>query len=252
MANRDEIVSYCDGLLQPELFKDYCPNGLQVPGRREVSRIVSGVSATLELFEAALGRGADMVLAHHGVFWGNTQAALGEQQAARLRALLTNEISLVAYHLPLDAHAEIGNNALLCELLGLERAEPFSSYNGGPIGWVGRPPQPLTPDELESRIADKLGRDPLFFKHGPDEIASVGIISGGAASNFPDAITAGVDAFLTGEPREPAMAESREAGIHFVAAGHYATETLGIQALGDKLAAEFSIPHDFIDLPNPI
>jgi dinuclear metal center YbgI/SA1388 family protein len=252
MADRDEIVRFCDALLQPGEFKDYCPNGLQVPGRRAVTRIVSGVSATLELFEAALEREADMVLAHHGVFWGNTQDALTEQQAARLRALLTNEISLVAYHLPLDAHAEIGNNALLCELLGLERAEPFSSYNGGPIGWVGRPPEPIAPGELEARIAERLGRDPLFFKHGPDAIASVGIISGGAASNFPDAITAGVDAFLTGEPREPVMAESREAGIHFIAAGHYATETLGIRALGDKLATELHLTHEFIDLPNPI
>lgn len=252
MPTRDEIVRHCDELLRPEEFKDYCPNGLQVPGRAEVRRIVSGVSATLELFEAAVERDADMVLAHHGFFWGSTQDALSEQQAARLRALLTNQISLVAYHLPLDAHAEIGNNALLCELLGLEKSEPFSSYNGGPIGWVGRSPSPLAPDELEARIADRLGRPPLFFKHGPNQITTVGIISGGAASNFPDAVTAGLDAFLTGEPREPVMAESREAGIHFIAAGHYATETLGVRALGDRLASEFAITHEFVDLPNPI
>ncbi len=252
MASRDEIVRFCDDLLGPQGFNDDCPNGLQVPGRADVTRVVSGVSATLELFEAALEGEAGMVLAHHGVFWGNTSAALSAQQAARLRALLANDISLVAYHLPLDAHPEIGNNALLCELLGLEKSEPFSSYNGGPIGWVGRAPEPLAPDELEARIADKLGRPPLFFKHGPDQITTVGIISGGAASNFPDAVAAGLDAFLTGEPREPVMAESRESGIHFIAAGHYATETHGIRRLGDLIAAKFNIAHEFIELPNPI
>jgi dinuclear metal center YbgI/SA1388 family protein len=252
MAGRDEILAYCDELLQPEQFKDYCPNGLQVPGATDVTKVVSGVSATLELFEAAHERGAQMVLAHHGIFWGSTQEALSEQQAARLRILLANDLNLVAYHLPLDAHPQVGNNALLCDLLGLERSEPFSSYNGGPIGWVGRPAEPLAADDLESRITQQLGRAPLFFKHGPDPITSVGVISGAAASNFSDAVAAGLDAFLTGEPREPVMADSREAGVHFIAAGHYATETLGIKRLGELLAAEFGVAHEFVELPNPI
>lgn len=239
-------------MLQPTDFQDYGPNGLQVPGSSEVTRIVSGVSATLELFEHAAATGAEMVLVHHGIFWSNASVALSDQQAARLRALLTNNINLVAYHLPLDAHAEIGNNTLLCDLLELQRAEPFGIYNGKSIGFVGRPAAPISPDELEQRITEKLGRAPLFLKHGPSQITSVGIISGGAASNFGDAIAAGVDAFLTGEPREPVMADSKEARIHFIAAGHHATETHGIRRLGELLANQFNVEHEFMDISNPI
>lgn len=252
MAERDAILSYLDDLLQPAGFTDYCPNGLQVPGRETLEKLVTGVSATLDLFEAAAQRGAGMVLAHHGIFWHGNPESLTLPQARRLKLLLNERISLVAYHLPLDAHAETGNNALLCKALGLEPAEPFAEHRGNTIGWIGTSETAFGAGELRDRIESATGREPLFFEHGPAEIRRVAVVSGAAAGNLADAIDAGADAFVTGEPAERVMAESREAGIHFVAAGHYATETFGVRRLGELIAARFGIEHEFIDLPNPV
>lgn len=252
MARRDAIIEYLDGLLTPADFSDYCPNGLQVPGRAEVEMVVTGVSATLELFEAAADRGAGMVIAHHGIFWDGNPVALTAPQARRLKLLLGQDISLAAYHLPLDAHAEVGNNALLCDALGLARNEPFGLHRGNAIGWIGRADPPLGVDDLTRRVANSTGREPLVFEHGPAEIRRVAIVSGAAAGHLAEAVAAGADAFITGEPAERVMAESRENGIHFIAAGHYATETFGVKRLGGLLAERFGVTHEFLDLPNPI
>lgn len=252
MAHRDSILDFIDELLSPAEFADYCPNGLQVPGREQISKVVTGVSATLDLFQAAVDRGADMVIAHHGIFWNGNPEALTEPQARRLRLLLGADLNLAAYHLPLDAHAEIGNNALLCRELGLEPTNRFAEHRGKSIGWIGECVEPIRPAALRDRIATATGREPLFFEHGPERIHKVGVVTGGAANHLADAIAAGADAFVTGEPAERVMAESREAGIHFAAAGHYATETFGIRRLGDLLAERFGVAHQFVDLPNPI
>jgi dinuclear metal center YbgI/SA1388 family protein len=252
MASRDEIVSFCDQLLQIGAFEDYGPNGLQVPGAEEVSKVAAGVSANLAFLEAAVESGAQLAIAHHGLFWEGDSRALTQLLAGRLRVLLDSGLSLAAYHLPLDAHPEIGNNALLCAGLGFAQAGRFSELRGQPIGVIGRSDEGVEPDELRGRVSELVGREPLAFDTGPERVRSIGIVSGGASGQIHDAIAAGLDAYLTGEPSEPAMADAREGGIHFLAAGHYATETFGVRRLGELVAERFGIKHEFIDVPNPI
>jgi dinuclear metal center YbgI/SA1388 family protein len=253
MAGRDEVIAFCDELLDAGSFDDYCPNGLQVPGVAEVDKVVTGVSAHLELLERARDAGAQLVLAHHGLFWDFLPRALSEQMAARLRTALEAGISVAGYHLPLDADREIGNNALLCDGLGFEPdPEPFAEVRGRAIGVVGRRTEPLAAAELFAAVSELLGREPLLFDAGPAEVRSIGIVSGAASSQLGDAAGRGLDAFLTGEPAEHAMADAREAGLHFIAAGHYATETLGIRRLGELVAERFGIEHEFVEVPNPI
>jgi dinuclear metal center YbgI/SA1388 family protein len=249
---RDELIAFLDDLLDSQGRPDYGPNGLQVPGAEEVELVVTGVSAHRELFEQAAAAGAQLVLCHHGMFWGEEAGPITEQLKARLKLLFDNDISLAAYHLPLDAHPEVGNNALICEGLGLERQAPFGEAKGAPIGWVGTAADPLSIDELVERSAALFGSPPLVFDSGPAEIRRVGIVSGGGSSILDEAIALGLDAFVTGEPTEHVMADAREGGIHFLAAGHYASETFGIRRLGDLLAERFDVEHRFIEVPNPI
>ena len=254
MANLEEIVNFCDELLDAQAFEDYCPNGLQVPGREEVRTIVSGVSASRELFERAAELDADLILAHHGLIWGRTPTVIDRAAKARLELLFSRDCSLLAYHLPLDGHAEIGNNALLAAAIGCERQQPFGQLGAKTIGVAGfLAGDGIRIDELASRTAAACGdRQSLVFDGGPDQIKSVAIVSGAGSSYLDDAIRAGFDAFITGEPAERVMNESREGGIHFIAAGHYATETLGVQRLGELIAERFGVSHEFIDVPNPI
>lgn len=250
MAATSAIVDHLDQLLDSRSFPDYGPNGLQVPGSESVSHVVTAVSATHELFELALTRGADCVLVHHGLFWGDA-GALSRVQAERLRVLLANNLNLIAYHLPLDAHRAIGNNALLIQALGMRVGEPLGDYKGRSIGFVGES-APTTGGQLAQTISQKLEREPLHLDHGPREIRRVGVIAGSAPDYIEAAAAAGCDAFITGEPAERVNSMAKELGIHFYAAGHHATEKLGIQALGDELAAKFDVRHEFIDIPNPI
>jgi len=259
VAARDEIIEFLDDLLDADLFSDYAPNGLQVTGSPEVAVVVTGVSAHLELFVRAAALRAQLVLCHHGLFWNKQPLVVDERRKARLKELFASDMSLAAYHLPLDAHAEVGNNALICEALGLTRGDPFGEAGGRPIGWVGRAPEPLPAQEFVERcmrVFEMKGegweRVPLVYGDGPETVSRVGVVSGGGAGMLADAVVAGLDAFVTGEPSEPAMAEAREAGIHFVAAGHYATETFGIRRLGDLVAERFGVEHRFVDVPNPV
>jgi dinuclear metal center YbgI/SA1388 family protein len=252
MAHRDEIVAYLDELLEIGSFTDYGPNGLQVPGAEEVSLVVTGVSAQRELFERAAEAGAELVLCHHGLFWDFHPRAIGPAMKARLKTLFDADISLAAYHLPLDAHAEVGNNALICGLLGLERSEPWAEFKGRSVGYVGRSSEGIPFDELRRRCAEAFGQEPFVWDAGPEIVHSVGIVSGGAQGSFHEAIAHGVDAFLTGETAEHVMAEAREAGVHYIAGGHYATETFGIRRLGELVAGRFGVEHRFVDIPNPI
>jgi dinuclear metal center YbgI/SA1388 family protein len=241
-----DLIGHLDALLNPAAFNDYGPNGLQVPGKAEIRTVVTGVSASVDLFERAAEQDADLVLVHHGLFWGAT-GPVDAQLKRRLELLFETDMALAAYHLPLDAHPEVGNNALLAQAIGATDPQPFVG-----IGIRARLPA-ISPDDLRARVREATGgREPLAFMAGPDTVTTIGIVSGGAAKHLDDAIAAGLDAFVTGEPREPAMNDAREAGIHFLAAGHYATETFGVRALGERLAAEFGIRHVFADVPNPI
>jgi dinuclear metal center YbgI/SA1388 family protein len=252
MARRDEIVAHLDELLEIGSFSDYGPNGLQVPGAEEVTLVVTGVSAQRELFERAADAGAELVLCHHGLFWDFHPRALGQGMKQRLKVLFDADISLAAYHLPLDAHPEVGNNALICELLGLERSERLAEFKGRSIGLVGRSAEGISFAELRRRCADAFGQEPFVWDAGPDTVHSVGVVSGGAQGAFHEAIAHGVDAFLTGETAEHVMAEAREAGVHYISGGHYATETFGIRRLGEIVAEKFGVQHRFVDIPNPI
>jgi dinuclear metal center YbgI/SA1388 family protein len=252
VAARDEIIAFLDELLDAQGFPDYGPNGLQVPGTEEVEVVVTGVSAHRELFERAAEAGADLVIAHHGLFWDFHPRTVSPAMKERLRILFDADISLAGYHLPLDAHPEVGNNALICATLGLERAEPFGEHRGRSVGFVGRSAEGIAFTELRARCTRAFGREPFVWDTGPETVHSVGIVSGGAASSFGEAVALGLDAFLTGEPAEHVMADARENAIHFIAAGHYATETFGVRRLGELVAERFGVEHRFVDAPNPI
>jgi dinuclear metal center YbgI/SA1388 family protein len=252
MAHITDILSTLEALLKPGDFDDLGPNGLQVPGAQEVTRVVTGVSARRELHERAVELGAQLVLVHHGLFWKFHPTGLTPLLAERLRPLFKHDINLVGYHLPLDAHPEVGNNALICSALGLEQGEPFGDHRGRPVGFVGRSSEGVAFDELRGRCEAAFGQEPFVWDSGPDVVHTIGIVSGGAASSFGEAIARGLDVFLTGEPAEHVMADARESRTHFIAAGHYATETFGVRRLGELVAERFGVEHHFVDLPNPI
>lgn len=253
-ATTADILTFCDRLLEPGRFRDYAPNGLQVPGPEHVHTVVTGVSAHAELFEAAVAEDADLVLAHHGIFWKGAPLGITPALKRRLQLLFDADIALAAYHLPLDGHPEIGNNALLADALGCVAHTPFGDHEGTAIGVAGDfGAGGVTPAELVSRVREAcFGREPLAFLEGPETIRRIGIISGAAIDYVADAVAAGLDAFLTGEPAERVMAIAREEGIHVFAAGHYATEVRGIRRLGELIAQEFGVRHVFVDVPNPI
>jgi dinuclear metal center YbgI/SA1388 family protein len=247
MAQRDEIVAFCDELLDVGSYPDYGPVGLQVVGASEVRKIVCAVSASRELFERAAEAEAQLVLVHHGLFWEKDSRVVGPILRGRLRALFDGDLTLLGYHLPLDAHPEIGNNANLCRELGVEPERRFTDWGfGGPLA------APVPASEFASRVQEVVGRMPLVFSYGPEEVRRVAIVSGRAGRYLADAVAEGYDCFLTGEADEPTKHLAKEAGIHFVAAGHYATETSGVQALAARIAERFEVSWEFVDLPNPV
>lgn len=252
-AQAADILADLDRLLEPERFDDYGPNGLQVPGAAHVETVATGVSAHLELFERAAAEHAQLLIVHHGIFWGAGTSVVDAQLKRRLQVLFDADIGLAAYHLPLDAHRQLGNNALLARALGAEAIEPFALHRGEPIGFVAQ----LAGDGIElgalvERVHAVTEHKPLVFDFGPRQIARVAIVSGGGSDFIADAAAAGADAFLTGEPTERVMAHARELGLHYLAAGHYATETFGVRALGEQVAERFGVRHVFLDVPNPI
>jgi dinuclear metal center YbgI/SA1388 family protein len=249
------IISALDELLTPAAFQDMGPNGLQVPGPDEISTVLTGVTASRDLTERAVAEGAELVLVHHGLFWDFHPTGLTPVLAERLRPLFKHDIALAGYHLPLDAHPEVGNNAILAERLGCERHEPFGDLAppSPPIGRAGTfAGDGIPAAELFERVREVTARVPTVFDAGPERVRRIGIVSGSAAKLLPQAVELGLDAFLTGEPSENVMADAREAGIHFIAAGHYATETFGVRRLGELLAEHHGIVHEFVDIPNPV
>lgn len=249
---RDELVAYLDRLLDVDRGGDVCPNGLQVEGADAIDRLVTAVSACREVFERARDDGAQAVLVHHGIFWRGDPPELVGFRKRRVAELFAGDLNLLAYHLPLDRHAEIGNNILAVRRLGLTDIERFGEYEGAWIGYRGRLEVPLGAGELASRCAEIFGQEPELFGDRAQPIASVAVVSGAAQRELYTAIDLGIDAFVTGEASEWVMNVARESGVTYVAAGHYATERLGIQALGEHVAERFGIAVDFVDVPNPV
>lgn len=246
-AQRDEIIRFANELLEVHRFPEYGTPGLQVVGADEVTKVACGVSSSKELFERAAAAGAQLVLVHHGLFWRNEPVWIDRRQRGRLETLFAADISLAAYHLALDAHPELGNNALLAEALGVVVERPFAE-----VGQGGHLTEPLGIEELTARIRTTLDREPLVFPHGPERIERVAICSGGAGRYLIDAAHEGYDLLLTGEPEEPSLQTARELGIHFVAGGHDATERLGVQALARRLAERFDLEWEFVAIENPV
>ena len=248
MARREEIESHLAALLAVDRFKDYGPNGLQVEGRADVLRLVSGVTASLALIEAAVADGADAILVHHGLFWRGQDGRITGWLRRRLALLLAHGINLYAYHLPLDGHAELGNNAQLGLRLGLLADGRFGEQD---LGFIGAPAAPTDALALAERIGTALGRTPLLLPGDGRPLRRVAWCTGGAQGFFEPAIAAGADAFITGEVSEPQAHIARETGVAFLACGHHATERYGALALGQHLALRFGLQHRFIDIDNP-
>jgi dinuclear metal center YbgI/SA1388 family protein len=252
-ATIEEVLAECERLLDAAAFEDHCVNGLQVPGGRRVATLATGVSAHVELFEMAAAERADLLVVHHGLFWGPGVRRIDGRLARRLRILLEADIALAAYHLPLDANLEIGNNALIARALGAQRVEPFGLHLGRPIGVLAQlPGGGLAARDLFDAVASVTAREPLVFDCGAERVGHLAIVSGAGADFIDDARTAGAEALLTGEISERSMADAREAGLHLIAAGHYATETFGVRRLGELLAERFGLRHVFLDVPNPV
>jgi dinuclear metal center YbgI/SA1388 family protein len=254
MPEITKLIAHLDRLLAADEFHDFGPNGLQVPGASQIQTLVTGVSANGPLLAAAVANDADLVLVHHGLFWRGDPQQITPLMHRRLQPLFAHDIALAAYHLPLDAHPEHGNNALLAAALGGRDPQPFAEAGGRDIGFHVRfEGDGLTVEELTARVQDAVGgRAPLVVPAGPERIRTLGIVSGAASDHMLDAIDLGLDAFLTGEPAERAFSIATDAGIHFLAAGHHATETFGVRRLGELLEREFGIRHLWCDVSNPI
>jgi dinuclear metal center YbgI/SA1388 family protein len=247
LPRRDEILAFADELLDLAAYPDYGPMGLQVAGSHDVERIACGVSASLELFERTARAGAQLLLVHHGLLWDRDSRVIDDAFRRRLEALFDGDITLATYHLALDAHPEVGNNALLARSLGIDPVDRFAD-----IGFGGPLDEPAGIEEFAARVQRELGAEPLVFAHGPERIERAAVVTGAAGRYLADAAREGYDLFLTGEPNEPSLHTARELGIHFVAGGHYATERIGIQALARTLAEKFDLDWEFIELPNPV
>lgn len=252
MTTRDEMAVYLAQTLNVAQYRDYCPNGLQVEGCNEIGLIVSGVTASQALLDAAVELKADAVLVHHGYFWRGEDARVIGMKHQRLKTLLTNDINLFAYHLPLDAHPTLGNNAQLARMIELEGCGRFGDEQ---LGWLGHPALSSgmqTVDDLVEMIAQRLGRRPLLIGDGNAPLGQVAWCTGAAHSMLGDAIEAGASVYISGEISEPTVHLAREAGVAYIAAGHHATERYGVQALAAQLVERFGIAHRFIDIDNPV
>ena len=249
MVKVKELIHYTQQLMQVDCFKDYCPNGLQVEGKFEVSKIVTGVSASMSLLEAAQQVNADLVLVHHGYFWRNEDARVVGIKRNRLAFLLKHDINLAAYHLPLDAHPQLGNNMQLGRVLGIDVLEYAGASNIVAYGYLNQPTKLI---DLAQHIQTSLQRVPLVIGD-PNQLVRKVAWCTGAAQNYIDvAIDLGADAFISGEISEQTTHQAMESGVSYIAAGHHATERYGVQALGEHLAEKFNLQHEFIDINNPV
>lgn len=248
---REELLEYLDGLLMPGKFRDYCPNGLQVEGRSEITRIVAGVTASQALLDAAVERDADAILVHHGYFWKGEDGRVTGIRRKRLATLLANDINLLAYHLPLDAHAELGNNAQLARHLGVHLYnDERGRFGEQALGFMGHRPS-ASAAELAEHVSQQLGRAVTLVAEPDRPVRHVALCTGGAQGYFESAIAAGADVFITGEISEPQAHYARECGVAYIACGHHASERYGAPAVGAHVASQLGIAHVFIDIDNP-
>ena len=251
MENRDSVVSYINRTLDIAAFEDYCPNGLQVAGRQEIRHIVSGVTASQRFLDAAIDAGADAVLVHHGYFWRGESQVLTGMKLARIKRLLEADLSLMAYHLPLDVHPELGNNAQLAKVLSLIVDERVSAGGTPGLFFVGHLAEPVSCAQFSAKVSAALGRTATVVGHHNRPVKRVGWCTGGAQRFIGQAIDLGLDAYISGEISEQTAHEARESGVLFVAAGHHATERYGVQALGAQISSNLQVTHQFIDVDNP-
>ena len=253
MVQLRELISYCDDLLEVDQFQDYCPNGLQVEGREQINKLVVGVTASQALIDAAIDEGADALLVHHGYFWKGENAPITGLKKQRIAALLKADISLIAYHLPLDAHPIYGNNVQLAEQLGLSVEGAYQNSSSSPALLMhGRLSEPVSGQAFAAHMGEVLQREPLHIENRSQEVSTVAWCTGAAQNYIEQAVEMGVDAYITGEVSESTVHVAREMGIHFYAAGHHATERYGVKALGEHLAANFDLNQQFIDIDNPV
>ena len=246
---REELTRYLDELLESARYKDYCPNGLQVEGCAEVRRVLAGVTASQALVDAAIARGADALLVHHGWFWRGEDGRVTGWRKARLQALLGHDVNLIGYHLPLDAHPEFGNNAQWAKHLGWTLEGHFGDQE---LGCHGACPGVDTLADLALQLKSELRREPLLIGDPGRSVKRIAWCSGGAQSYFEEAIGLGVDAYVSGEISEQHVHLARESGVAYIAAGHHATERFGVQALAAHLAERFGIECEFLDIDNPV
>jgi dinuclear metal center YbgI/SA1388 family protein len=252
MPDRDVIVRYLDTELDAGGYRDYLPVGLQVVGAEQVTRVCTAVSASLEVFSRAADAGAEMLVVHHGLFWDGSSRVIGTLERRRLQALFRGDVSLVAYHLPLDGHDALGNNAILIRMLGCEHPKPFAEHRGRLLGRYGELPAAEAAAGLAARLGAALGSVPVVFPGGPEPVRTVGVVSGAAAADIRHAAELGLDCFVTGEPDEESAYIAAELGVTMIAAGHYATETVGVQAVGQRLHEQFGIITEFLAVHNPV
>ncbi len=248
----EQLCKFCDDYLKVDEFNDYCPNGLQVESTQEVNHLVTGVTASLGLIELAIAAGADTLLVHHGYFWKGESQPIRGYKGERIRKLIRNDINLLAYHLPLDAHPIVGNNAQLAKIMGWSVAGSFGSVGVHDIVFHTVLESAISIGELESSVYAKLGRRPLIIAAGEKPIHSLAWCTGAAQSYIEEAAARGIDAFISGEVSEHTFHFAQEAGIHYIGAGHHATERYGIQALAAVIGEHFGLHHQYIDVPNPV
>lgn len=250
-VDRKSLLAAANKLLSPEMFSDYCPNGLQVEGVESISKLVAGVTACQALIDRAVEEGADALLVHHGFFWKGEDPAVVGMKYQRLKKLIENGVNLIAYHLPLDAHPTLGNNALLAERLNIQITGGLEPTNPYSVGNVGRLNPPLSAGQFGQVVASALGREPLVIEGGNHLIDTIAWCTGSAQGYIERAAQCGADAYLSGEISEPTVHSARELGVHYIAAGHHATERYGVQGVGEYLANQFGLDYIFIDVDNP-
>lgn len=251
MMTIHDLIRWLSDTLQPELIKDYCPNGLQVEGKTQIHKIVTGVTASEALIDAAIEARADAILVHHGYFWKGEKPEITGMKRRRLKKLLSHDINLLGYHLPIDVHPELGNNAQLGKLMGMLDMQPVASIKPNGVLMRGRLASPIPREKLVERLANELNRQPLLEPGGSEMIETAAWCTGGGQGYIDAAADIGVDVFISGEISEQTTHSARECGINFIAAGHHATERYGAKAVGEKIAESFDVDVEFIDIYNP-
>ena len=248
---RQELITYLDRLLQPDQFNDYAPNGLQIEGVQKIQRVVTGVTASQALIDQAISRGADVLLVHHGYFWRNEASPLVGMKKHRIKSLMDHDINLIAYHLPLDCHPELGNNAQLGRLMGWVADAHMQSSGVTGLGLYATLPEPCSGIDVQRHLSGILGREALHIDTPSKPIKRIGWCTGGAQGMIEQAVALGLDAYVSGEISESTVHVARENGVHYFAAGHHATERYGAKALAAHLQQELGLDCEFVDLPNP-